>query len=163
MAANHPLAPLVLPACKRFPLQAAALFQTTVDLSLAQQWKDVEVVDLDECGCAIIKGRPLKSNPTSPPSFVYPMGLQTPTSLRQLTSVIRAIATRFPSATAATSADSASETAPTVSVTDAESSDPTSAATPTTTTVYLAMVEKDSSIVYYVLRNGVVSPKEVPE
>lgn len=30
-------------------------------------------------------------------------------------------------------------------------------------TIYLAIVEKDSSIVYYVLKQGIVSPKEVPE
>jgi tRNA-splicing endonuclease subunit Sen15 len=29
--------------------------------------------------------------------------------------------------------------------------------------MYLSMIEKDSSIVYYVLRQGIVSPKEVPE
>lgn len=30
-------------------------------------------------------------------------------------------------------------------------------------TVYLAMVEKDSSVVYYVLREGILSPKELPD
>ncbi|GAA5953617.1 hypothetical protein JCM8115_004105 [Rhodotorula mucilaginosa] len=151
MAANHPLAHLVLPACKRFPTQSAALFQATVDLHLAQQWKDVEVVELDECACAVIKGRPPKASADSPPSFVYPMGLQQPTNLRQLGDVIKAISTRFPKAAAPSEPSAAS------AFTDSP------AAPSTTTTIFLAMIEKDSSIVYYVLRNGIVSPKEVPE
>ncbi|KAG0660932.1 hypothetical protein C6P46_004205 [Rhodotorula mucilaginosa] len=156
MAANHPLAHLVLPACKRFPAQSAALFQATVDLSLAQQWKDVEVVELDECACAVIKGRPPKASadsspPQSPPSFVYPMGLQQPTNLRQLGDVIKTISTRFPEAAVPSEPSAAS------AFTDSP------AAPSTTTTIFLAMIEKDSSIVYYVLRNGIVSPKEVPE
>ncbi|GAA5985165.1 hypothetical protein JCM10908_002552 [Rhodotorula pacifica] len=156
MAANHPLAHLVLPACKRFPTQAGALFQATVDLSLAQQWRDVEVVDLEECNCAVIKGRPPKSGAKSPPSFVYPMGLQQPTNLRQLTDVITAISTRFPETAIPSEPSAASALADSPAASD-------TATTATTTTIYLAMVEKDSSIVYYVLRNGIVSPKEVPE
>ena len=38
---------------------------------------------------------------------------------------------------------------------------PTAPGTPQT--VYLAIVEKDSSVVYYVLKDGIVSPLEVPE
>ncbi|GAA6041479.1 hypothetical protein JCM8097_001896 [Rhodosporidiobolus ruineniae] len=161
MSHNHPLAPHILPACKRFPHQGAALFQSFVDLSLAQQWRDLEVVELDECGCAVLRGRP-KNPKKAPPAVVLPMNLTTPTSLASLTSILSAVSSRFPpsSASSAPSADSPSSpstdpSTPSAGAPKPDDQDPT--------TIYLAIVEKDSSIVYYVLRNGIVSPKEVPE
>ncbi|GAA5912739.1 hypothetical protein JCM8208_004056 [Rhodotorula glutinis] len=152
MSANHPLLPLVAPACKRYPRQAGALFQAFVDLSLAQQWRDVEVIDLEECGCAVVRGRP-RLPKRAPPAVVLPMALNEPTSLAALTSVLDAVSKRFPSSTSLSSSSSPSDAAP-----PADSPSPTS-----TPTIYLAMIEKDASIVYYVLRQGIVSPKEVPE
>lgn len=99
----------------------------------------------------------------SPPAVVLPMGLQTPTTLasfalvlppsipsdllthlvHSLSSVLTALDSLPPHSTAFTSSDPPASTEP--------------------PTVYLAIVEKDGSIVYYVLRQGIVSPKEVPE
>ncbi|GAA5852737.1 hypothetical protein JCM9279_003951 [Rhodotorula babjevae] len=151
MSANHPLLPLVAPACKRYPRQAGALFQAFVDLSLAQQWRDVEVVDLEECGCAVVRGRP-RNPKRAPPAVVLPMALNEPTSLAALTAVLDAVSKRFPSSTPSSSS-APSDAAPS----------PDSPAPTSTPTIYLAMIEKDASIVYYVLRQGIVSPKEVPE
>ncbi|BGP19100.1 hypothetical protein JCM10213_006634 [Rhodosporidiobolus nylandii] len=150
MSAAHPLAPQVLPYCKRYPAQASSLFQTFVDLSLAQQWRELEVVELEECGCAVLRGRP-KTPKKAPHAVVLPMGLSTPTSLASLTSVLNALATRYPSSSSAPSEPPSRPLLPS----EQEDPDPT--------TVYLSMVEKDASIVYYVLRKGIVSPKEVPE
>ncbi|BGO94306.1 hypothetical protein NBRC10512_002756 [Rhodotorula toruloides] len=149
MSLNHPLAPKVAPSCRRYPHQSAALFQTFVDLSLAQQWRDVEVLDLDECGCAVIRGLPREPK-RSPPAVVLPMGLTVPTSLEALDKVFQAVSRRFPS-------PSSSSDKP-ASPSDSSSDQPEHP-----TTIYLSMIEKDSSIVYYVLRQGIVSPKEVPE
>ncbi|GAA5964073.1 hypothetical protein JCM21900_005155 [Sporobolomyces salmonicolor] len=142
MSASHPLAPRILPTCRRFPEQASALFQAFVDLSLAQQWRDLEVLELDHCRCAVLRGRP-KTPAKSPPAVVLPMGLQTPTTLASLSSVLTALDSLPPHSTASPFSDPPASTEP--------------------PTVYLAIVEKDGSIVYYVLRQGIVSPKEVPE
>ncbi|GAA5946029.1 hypothetical protein JCM3775_002673 [Rhodotorula graminis] len=152
MSANHPLLPLVAPACKRYPRQAGALFQAAVDLSLAQQWRDVEVVDLEECGCAVVRGRP-RLPKRALPAVVLPMALNEPTSLAALSSVLDAVAKRFSPSPSSTSLPSSTPSAPSADA----------AAPPDSPTIYLAMIEKDASIVYYVLRQGIVSPKEVPE
>ncbi|GAA6058255.1 hypothetical protein JCM3770_006082 [Rhodotorula araucariae] len=149
MSATHPLFPQVAPACKRYPHQATALFQSFVDLSLAQQWRDVEVVDLDECGCAVVRGRP-RLPKKCPPAVVLPMALTAPTSLATLSSVLTAVSARYPTSAAPSTAPDAPEPTPAAEGTDGP-------------TIYLAMIEKDGSIVYYVLRQGIVSPKEVPE
>lgn len=80
---------------------------------------------------------------------------------RRLTSVLHAIASRLPASPdssnrAPSPSDDSSILASTVSTT-------TTSSPSAPTTIYLAMIEKDSSIVYYVLRDGIVSPKEVPE
>ncbi|BGP42542.1 hypothetical protein JCM10449v2_006554 [Rhodotorula kratochvilovae] len=149
MSASHPLFPQVAPALQRYPHQANALFQCFVDLSLAQQWRDVEVVDLDECGCAVVRGRP-RLPKKCPPAVVLPMNLTAPTSLAALTAGLDAVSARYPSSSASSTAPDSPE--PTAGTEGADSP-----------TIYLAMIEKDGSIVYYVLRQGIVSPKEVPE
>ncbi|GAA5919366.1 hypothetical protein JCM5296_002276 [Sporobolomyces johnsonii] len=139
MSASHPLAPSILPTCRRFPHQASALFQAFVDLSLAQQWRDLEVLELDDCRCAVLRGRP-KTPAKSPPAVVLPMGLQTPTTLA---SFVPFLPLSIPDDTHSPASYPPAPTEP--------------------PTIYLAIVEKDGSIVYYVLRQGIVSPKEVPE
>jgi len=72
-----------------------------------------------------------------------------------LTAVLDAVSARFPSSPPSSSSPSAPSDA---------AAPPADPPTPTSTpTIYLAMIEKDASIVYYVLRQGIVSPKEVPE
>ncbi|KAH9841486.1 tRNA intron endonuclease [Rhodofomes roseus] len=41
----------------KYPRSAGALFQTYNDLKLAQQWTDLEVVDLTSCSRGALKGR----------------------------------------------------------------------------------------------------------
>ncbi|GAA5997187.1 hypothetical protein JCM5350_000103 [Sporobolomyces pararoseus] len=147
MSANHPLAHEILPYCQKFPAQSSSLFQSYVDLRLAQQWRDLEVIELDEISTVVLRGRP-KTPAKAPPAVVLPMNLTTPTSIKSLDSVLSAIA-KLPAPESTTST-----TTSTKDSTDSASSSPT---------IYLAIVEKDSSIVYYVLRQGIVSPKEVPE
>ncbi|GAA6061418.1 hypothetical protein JCM10212_004476 [Sporobolomyces blumeae] len=147
MSFNHPLAPKILPHCRKFPDQAAALFQSFVDLSLAQQWRDLEVVELDQCSTVVLRGRP-KTPAKAPPAIVLPMNLHTPTSLASLDNVLKAVS----------SLESRQSEPPERAEGDLEVP-----STEQSTTIYLAIVERDSSIVYYVLRQGIVSPKEVPE
>ncbi|KAH9968604.1 tRNA intron endonuclease, partial [Russula dissimulans] len=42
---------------KRYPHAASAVFQTYNDLLLAQQWNELEVVDLPQCGRCGFRGR----------------------------------------------------------------------------------------------------------
>ncbi|ORY86747.1 tRNA intron endonuclease [Leucosporidium creatinivorum] len=165
MSVSHPLAPAILPFCQLYPHQAPSLFQSFLDINLAQAWKDVKVIDLPECQCVALAGSPKAG---SPQSFVLPMSLTTPTSLAEFSSIFTALSTRYPSSFPPSSPSSPSSTPPPL----AESSSPSPAtlSAPSTEseeaqtpTIYLSIVEKDSSVVYYVLRRGVVSPKEVPE
>ncbi|GAA5840629.1 hypothetical protein JCM3766R1_000492 [Sporobolomyces carnicolor] len=142
MSANHPLAPEILPYCRKYPTQSSSLFQAFCDLRLAQQWRDLQVVELEEISTVVLKGRP-KTPAKAPPAIVLPMSLTTPTSIQSLDSVLTAVS-KLPAPSTAESANS--------------TIDPVSSPT-----IYLAIVEKDSSIVYYVLKQGIVSPKEVPE
>ncbi|OBZ68968.1 putative tRNA-splicing endonuclease subunit sen15 [Grifola frondosa] len=41
----------------KYPKTAGALFQTYNDLKLAQQWTDLEVIDLTSCSRGVLKGR----------------------------------------------------------------------------------------------------------
>ncbi|GAA5869154.1 hypothetical protein JCM16303_000376 [Sporobolomyces ruberrimus] len=144
MSSSHPLASEIVPYCQKYPHQSTSLFQSYVDLRLAQQWKDLEVVELEEISTVVLRGRP-KNPPKAPPAVVLPMNLTTPTSIKALDSVLSAIS-ELPSPPTATTSST---------IGSSESS--------TSPTIYLAIVEKDSSIVYYVLKQGIVSPKEVPE
>ncbi|KDE05713.1 hypothetical protein MVLG_03947 [Microbotryum lychnidis-dioicae p1A1 Lamole] len=137
MSHLHPLAGPLLPYLQKYPSQASSLFQAYQDLYLAQTWQGLEVVDLPSCECVVIKGRP--QNKTVP-SFALPINLSTATSLRSLSNVFEAL-DKLPSEKNS-------------SATDTQTESPT---------IYLAIAERDSSIVYYVLRHGIVSPKEVPE
>ncbi|KAI0295679.1 tRNA intron endonuclease, partial [Multifurca ochricompacta] len=42
---------------KRYPRAASAIFQTYNDLLLAQQWSEIEIVDLPTCGRCGFRGR----------------------------------------------------------------------------------------------------------
>ncbi|KAL8287447.1 hypothetical protein RQP46_003305 [Phenoliferia psychrophenolica] len=127
---QNPSSRQLLPHAEAHPAQALALLRTWEDLSLAQQWNQLEVHDLEECDCTVFRGTP--KNKTTPAS-VFPMALNVHTSMEKLRAVFVALETRFPTLA------------------------------PAVQTVYLAIVEKDSSVVYYVLKDGIVSPLEVPE
>ncbi|KII90652.1 hypothetical protein PLICRDRAFT_107005, partial [Plicaturopsis crispa FD-325 SS-3] len=49
--------PLLSSLLSKYPRTAGSLFQTYNDLLLAQQWTEVEVVDLQSCQRGAIKGK----------------------------------------------------------------------------------------------------------
>jgi hypothetical protein len=104
--------------------------------------------------------------------MVYPTALGAPTTLEQyvLLSLSPARAdpgtpSRFSKIFKAIAARLDSPPAPTVAIPPTSSSTPAASTSPSghAATLLLAIAEKDSTVVYYVLRDGIVSPKEVPE
>ena len=61
---------MLLPHAKAHPTQASALLRTWEDLSLAQQWSALEVIDLPECDCSVFRGQPKTKVRPRPPPFV---------------------------------------------------------------------------------------------
>ncbi|OJA10567.1 hypothetical protein AZE42_03147 [Rhizopogon vesiculosus] len=53
---NHPSA-ILGQVLAKYPASGGALFQVYNDLTLAQRWSDVQVLDLTACGRAAIKGK----------------------------------------------------------------------------------------------------------
>ncbi|RXW19757.1 hypothetical protein EST38_g6089 [Candolleomyces aberdarensis] len=47
---SHPSYPILSPYLKKYPTSAASLFQTYNDITYAQEWKDITVVDLEDGG-----------------------------------------------------------------------------------------------------------------
>ncbi|KAI0374746.1 hypothetical protein BV20DRAFT_960901 [Pilatotrama ljubarskyi] len=54
---KHPSFEAVSPYVTKYPKAAGALFQTYNDLKLAQQWNDLEVVELPGCSRCALQGR----------------------------------------------------------------------------------------------------------
>ncbi|KAK4055375.1 hypothetical protein OIO90_003213 [Microbotryomycetes sp. JL221] len=144
MTVTHPLGPRVAQLCRQYPSQSLAIFQTFLDLSLAQAWQDLQVVELtsttnDDTSAVVFSGH--KSSSPTTTEYVVPIPLQQPLSMQHLSNIFKTL--------------------------DSQRSiqqNKTDSTTPTTTNVeqlLLAIVDKDSSVVYYVLKRGIVSPKEV--
>ncbi|KAM0790958.1 hypothetical protein ACM66B_004263 [Microbotryomycetes sp. NB124-2] len=145
MSVNHPLGPQVRDLCRLYPQQSSAIFQTFLDLNLAQSWTELEPVQLhdnnDDNGredseqqqlkAVIFSGKRPSSNEID---YVLPIPLHQPLSLRYLSKIFTLL-------------------------------DQSNLATHKTTqqvqTIFLGIVDKDASVVYYVLKRGIVSPKEV--
>jgi len=53
----HPSYKTLAPILQKYPRTAGGLFQAYNDVVFAQQWTDVEVIELEPCGRAAIKGR----------------------------------------------------------------------------------------------------------
>jgi len=53
---NHPSYPALSPILPKYPKAAGALFQTYNDIIFAQQWSDVEVLDLASCSRGAVRG-----------------------------------------------------------------------------------------------------------
>ncbi|KAF9240237.1 tRNA intron endonuclease [Melanogaster broomeanus] len=64
----HPSHPQLTQLLSAYPKSAGAFFQTYNDVTLAQKWSNIEVIDLPECQRGAIKG--LRSSLTAgePPS-----------------------------------------------------------------------------------------------
>ncbi|KIM89210.1 hypothetical protein PILCRDRAFT_95170 [Piloderma croceum F 1598] len=54
---NHPSYPALSSVLPKYPRAAGALFQAYNDILFAQQWSDVEVIDLASCSRGAVKGR----------------------------------------------------------------------------------------------------------
>lgn len=54
---KHPSYPALSDVLPKYPRAAGALFQTYNDLKLAQQWTDLEVVDLPSCSRGALRGK----------------------------------------------------------------------------------------------------------
>ncbi|KAL4073312.1 tRNA intron endonuclease [Scleroderma yunnanense] len=64
----HPSYPELNHFLTKYPKSSNALFQTFNDLTLAQRWTNVELVDLSECQRAAIRGLRPSSDSGDPPS-----------------------------------------------------------------------------------------------
>ncbi|KAF8229559.1 hypothetical protein L208DRAFT_165560 [Tricholoma matsutake] len=53
---QHPSHQILSPLLQKYPRSAGCLFQTYNDVVFAQQWTDVEVVELEACQRGAIKG-----------------------------------------------------------------------------------------------------------
>jgi len=74
---SHPSYPRLADLINKYPRSAGALFQTFNDVTLAQKWIDVDVLELPDCGRVAIKGlRPsLTGDEPVSPCVVVPCGL----------------------------------------------------------------------------------------
>ncbi|KAK4048136.1 hypothetical protein OIV83_005006 [Microbotryomycetes sp. JL201] len=89
MSTSHPLGPRVRDLCRLYPLQSSAIFQTFLDLTLAQAWQDIEPVQLEridddnhENNLRAVLFRGTKpSSPSSTIEYVLPVPLHQPLSL----------------------------------------------------------------------------------
>ncbi|KAF9466225.1 tRNA intron endonuclease [Collybia nuda] len=61
---THPSYPKLSTIISKYPHGAGCLFQTYNDILFAQQWSDVEVVDLEGCSRGAITGRKPQSEIT---------------------------------------------------------------------------------------------------
>ncbi|KAJ4472918.1 tRNA intron endonuclease [Lentinula edodes] len=53
----HPSYPALASVAEKYPTHRGSLFQTYNDILLAQQWRDVQVIDLARCKRGAIQGR----------------------------------------------------------------------------------------------------------
>ncbi|KAI1796013.1 tRNA intron endonuclease [Ganoderma leucocontextum] len=54
---KHPSYEALLPHLTKYPKAAGSLFHTYNDLKLAQQWTDLELIELPRCSRCAIRGR----------------------------------------------------------------------------------------------------------
>ncbi|KAJ3775663.1 tRNA intron endonuclease [Lentinula raphanica] len=117
----HPSYPALASIAERYPDHRGTLFQTYNDLLLAQQWRDVRVIDLADCGRGALQGkRPKTATDAEALLHVVPCSLAESISLDWIQNAFKSL--DYPSS------------------------------------LYLAVVSDDSSIVYYKLSSGIVKP-----
>ncbi|KAF5315187.1 hypothetical protein D9619_006935 [Psilocybe cf. subviscida] len=54
---SHPSYPILQPFLVKYPRASSSLFQAYNDIVYAQQWTDVDLVELEACSRAAIKGK----------------------------------------------------------------------------------------------------------
>ncbi|KDR82933.1 hypothetical protein GALMADRAFT_88728 [Galerina marginata CBS 339.88] len=69
---SHPSYPTLSPLMAKYPRASSSLFQAYNDIVYAQQWDDVDVVDLESCSRGAIKG---KKRDTQEILYVVPCSL----------------------------------------------------------------------------------------
>ncbi|KZO97180.1 hypothetical protein CALVIDRAFT_597885 [Calocera viscosa TUFC12733] len=114
----HPAFDAIKPLLTKYPATAASLYQAYNDLLHAQQWTDLQVVDVPKAGRGIVRGVKPKEDS---PKLVVPCDLNESLSLGWLSEVFDTIS-------------------------------------PPPEEVYLGIVSSDSSIVYYRISRGIVTP-----
>ncbi|KAF8560040.1 hypothetical protein OG21DRAFT_1473543 [Imleria badia] len=74
---SHSFHPRLAELISKYPKSAGALFQTFNDVTLAQKWTDIQVLELSKCGRGAIKGLRPSLTAGEPPStcVVVPCGL----------------------------------------------------------------------------------------
>ncbi|KDQ62759.1 hypothetical protein JAAARDRAFT_470479 [Jaapia argillacea MUCL 33604] len=78
--------PILSPYLSKYPRVAGAIFQTYNDLLLAQQWTDLDVVDLPSCSRCGFRGRRPQTEATL---SVVPCSLAESISISWLTSALK--------------------------------------------------------------------------
>ncbi|KZT50459.1 hypothetical protein CALCODRAFT_504710 [Calocera cornea HHB12733] len=89
MDANvHPAFDAVKPLLTKYPATAASLYQTYNDILHAQQWTDLEIIDVPQSGRGVIRGVKPKEEL---PKLVVPCDLNESLSLGWLSAVFDSI------------------------------------------------------------------------
>ncbi|KAE9404890.1 hypothetical protein BT96DRAFT_813054 [Gymnopus androsaceus JB14] len=90
----HPSYPALASVVERYPAHGGPLFQTYNDILLAQQWRDVVVVDLGElCKRGAIKGkRPKTATDAESVLYIVPCSLAESISMAWIKDVFTALA-----------------------------------------------------------------------
>ncbi|KAJ3992661.1 tRNA intron endonuclease [Lentinula boryana] len=65
----HPSYPALASLVEKYPAHRGSLFQTYNDILLAQQWRDVQVIDLGDCRRGALRGKRPKTA-TDPESLL---------------------------------------------------------------------------------------------
>ncbi|PPQ73160.1 hypothetical protein CVT26_014826 [Gymnopilus dilepis] len=133
----HPSFPVLSPFISKYPRSSASLFQTYNDIVYAQQWQDVEVLDLESCSRGAIKG---KKRDTEEMLYVVPCSLSETLSFGWLQGAFAQIFRTRSNGEEFLAAEQ----------------DSTAGANPPF--IYLAITTQDASIVYYKLSQGIVKP-----
>lgn len=131
---SHPSFPVLSPFIAKYPRLSSSLFQAYNDIVYAQQWVDVEMLDLPSCSRGAIKG---KKRGTEETLFAVPCSLSETLNFAWLQD---AFAQLLPKNGTETTTDTKTT----------RSSSPPS--------LYLAITSQDASIVYYKLSQGIVKP-----
>ncbi|KAJ3797560.1 tRNA intron endonuclease [Lentinula aff. detonsa] len=66
----HPSYPALASLVEKYPAHRGSLFQTYNDILLAQQWRDVQVIDLGDCRRGALRGKRPKTA-TDPESLLH--------------------------------------------------------------------------------------------
>ncbi|KAF9013127.1 tRNA intron endonuclease [Cyathus striatus] len=86
---KHPSYPALAAIIPKYPRAAGGLFQAYNDILYSQQWVDVGVVDLPECGRGAIKGRKRDTETTL---YVVPCSLAETVSFSWLQTAFKLLA-----------------------------------------------------------------------